>query len=242
MNKDKYISDEYMSDEQLNAFLDGELDSEEGSNLFDKAAQSAELDQRLCQQRKLKELVKHAYREVPEPSRLLPGQSTPRRLFGLAMVASVLLAVGFTAGMFVHDYLNQGSRSNALAAYAGTLAATQSENYLLHVDSGDPNKMELALQKARDLLASAEPGKPRRIEIVANGRGLDLFRSDVTRFADEISALADVRVMFYACSNAIARLEEKGIVVKLVPEANSGFTAVSRVVKRLQGGWNYVKI
>jgi len=234
--------DEYISEEQLNAFLDGELDSEEGSCLFDKAAQSSELDQRLCQQRKLKELVKHAYREVPEPKRLLHGQSTPRSLFGLAMVASLLLVVGFTAGMFIHDYLNQGSRPDSFAAHAGTEVAPQSENYLLHVGSGDPKKMEQALQKARDLLASAEPGKPRHIEVVANGQGLDLFRSDVTLFADEISALADASVMFYACANAIDRLEEKGIKVKLVPEANSGFTAVDRVVKRLQDGWNYVKI
>ena len=66
--------EDHISEEQLNAFVDGELDSEEISCLFDEAEQSAELDQRLCQQRKLKELVKHAYQDVPEPRRHLSGQ------------------------------------------------------------------------------------------------------------------------------------------------------------------------
>ena len=61
--------DENISEEQLNAFIDGELESEEINSVFDEAEQSDDLDGRLCQQRKLKELVKHAYRDVPEPSR-----------------------------------------------------------------------------------------------------------------------------------------------------------------------------
>ena len=57
--------DEHVSEERLNALIDGELDSEEGNALFSEAEQSAELDQRLCQQRKLKELVKHAKFNLP---------------------------------------------------------------------------------------------------------------------------------------------------------------------------------
>ena len=44
--------DEHISEEQLNAFVDGELDSEESSCLLDEAERSADLDQRLCHQRK----------------------------------------------------------------------------------------------------------------------------------------------------------------------------------------------
>ncbi len=230
--------DEYISDEQLNAFLDGELDAEEGSCLFDKAEQSAELDHRLCQQRKLKELVKHAYRDIPEPRRLLSGPSTPRGLFGWAMVASVLLVLGFATGLFTQGYLRPVTPDPG----TNTQAVAEVENFLVHVASGEPEKLRLALQRARDLLASAETDRPRKVEVVANGRGMDLLRSDVTLFADEISSLSDASVMFYACSNAIERLEEKGIKVKLVPEANADYTAVDRVVKRLQEGWHYIKI
>ena len=233
-------NDDHISEEQLNAFVDGELDSEERSCLFDEAEQSAELDQRLCQQRKLKELVKHAYRDVPEPRRLLTGHRTRSSMLGLATAASMLLILGVTAGQLLPRFFDQDLRPGGLTANAQAVADV--ENYILHVVSGEPEKMKFALQQARELLDSAGPDNPRRIEIVANERGLALLRSDVTPFSDEIRVLAHENVVFYACSKAIERLEEKGIEVRLVPEAIPGYTALDRVVERLQGGWQYRKL
>jgi len=235
MNKDEHISEE-----QLNAFVDGELDSEERSNLFDEAERSAELDQRLCQQRKLKELVKHAYRDVPEPRRLLSGRRAHNSVFGLAVAASMLLILGITTGQLMPRFFDKDLSPGGLSANAQAIA--NMENYILHVTSGEPEKMRLALQQARELLDSADSDNPRRVEIVANDRGLDLLRSDVTPFSDEIRALSHENVMFYACSKAIERLEEKGVEVRLVPEAIPGFTALDRVVERMQDGWQYIKL
>jgi intracellular sulfur oxidation DsrE/DsrF family protein len=235
MNKDEHVSEE-----QLNAFVDGELDSEERSNLFDEAERSGELDQRLCQQRKMKELVKHAYRDVPEPRRLLSGRRAHNSVFGLALAASVLLIVGITTGQLMPRLFDQDLRPGGLSANAQAIADV--ENYILHVTSSEPEKMRLALRQARELLDSADSDNPRRVEIVANDRGLDLLRSDVTPFSDEIRALSHENVMFYACSKAIERLEEKGVEVRLVPEAIPGFTALDRVVERMQDGWKYIKL
>jgi intracellular sulfur oxidation DsrE/DsrF family protein len=234
--------DENISEEQLNAFVDGELESEETSCLFNEAERSAEIDQRLCQQRKLKELVKHAYRDVPEPRRLLAGRRTPRNMMGIALAASVLLVLGAATGLFVHGFFDQQPHPGGLAATTGTQAITTAENYILHVISGEPEQMRTALIKAQEILSAAEPGRPRQVEVVANERGLDMLRSDITPFSSEISALANENVIFYACSKAIQRLEEKGIEVKLVPEAIPGYTALDRVVIRMKDGWQYVKI
>jgi len=235
MNKDEHVSEE-----QLNAFVDGELDSEERSNLFDEAERSADLDQRLCQQRKIKELVKHAYRDVPEAKRLLSGRRAHKSVFGLAVAASMLLIVGITTGQLMPRFFDQDLRPGGPSA--NTQAIANMENYILHVTSGEPETMRLALQQARELLDSADADNPRRVEIVANDRGLDLLRSDVTPFSDEIRALSHESVMFYACSKAIERLEEKGVEVRLVPEAIPGFTALDRVVERMQDGWQYIKL
>jgi len=235
MNKDEHISEE-----QLNAFVDGELDSEERSSLFDEAERSGELDQRLCQQRKIKELVKHAYRDVPEPRRLLSGRRAHSSVFGLAVAASMLLIVGITTGQLMPRFFDQDLRPGGLPANAQAIA--NMENYILHVTSGEPEKMRLALQQARKLLDSANSDNPRRVEIIANEHGLDLLRSDVTPFSEEIRALSHENVMFYACSKAIERLEEKGVEVRLVPEAIPGFTALDRVVERMQDGWQYIKL
>lgn len=237
MNKDDHISEE-----QLNAFVDGELESEERNNLYDQAEQSAELDQRLCQQRKLKELVKHAYSDVPEPKRHSVRGRSPGSMLGFALAASLLLVVGATASFFIQGYLGPDSSREGYIAATNAGAVVAPQNYILHVASGDTEQMKLALQQAKELLEAAEPGKPRQVEVVANERGLNLLRSDVTPFSDEISALADESVIFYACSKAIQRLEEKGIEVRLVPEAIPGYTALDRVVIRMKDGWQYVKI
>ena len=231
--------DEHFSEEQLNAFVDGELDPEEKSRLYNESAGSPELDMRLCQMRKLKELVRHAYDDVPAPKR--PRGPTLRRSgpFGRALVAGVLLAIGATAGYLGHGLIS-AEPANAPAATAQVLE--QTENYLLHVVSGDPEQMHSALSHAKFLLDSADDGERRRVEIVANERGLDLLRSDVTPFAAEIRALQENDVVFYACARSIQRLQEKGVKVILVPDIRQDYTALDRVVMRMQDGWKYEKI
>lgn len=232
MNKD-----EHFSEEQLNAFADGELDPEEKSRVYNESAHSPELDRQLCQLRKMKELVRHAYDDVPPATR--PGGPPMRRsgLFGRALVAGVLLVLGATVGYLVH-----APNSPAAGPTASAQLSEQPENYLLHVTSGDPEQMKAALEHARYLLESADDGTFRQVEIVANERGLDLLRRDVTPFADEIQALQKNDVVFYACARSIQRLEDKGVNVVLVPYTRQDYTALDRVVMRMQDGWKYEKI
>ena len=237
MNKDHPISEE-----QLNAFVDGELESEEQNCLFDAAERSSELDQRVCQQRKLKELMKHAYREIPEPRQQLTGQRTGLSMFGLAMAASFLLVLGITAGLLIPGYFDQQPNSGGFSNSSNSGAIASVDNYILHVASGEPMQMKLALKKAAELLSDPETGEAHRVEVVANEKGLNLLRSDITPFAKEISDLSNNKVIFYACSKAIERLEEKGITVQLVPEAIPNQTALDRVVIRMKDGWKYIKI
>jgi len=228
MNKDKEFSEE-----QINALVDGELEPEEKSRLYNEAARSEELDQRLCQQRKIKELVKIAYEDVPPPNRGAKPPLTRAGIFGRAIAATVLVAVGLAAGFAGHRYIDQEPGDFA--------AASVSEKYLLHVTSGEPEEMMAALEYANELL-EGDDGNLRQVEIIANEQGLDLLRQDVTPFAAEISALQAEDVVFYACSKTIQRLEEKGIRVELVPYTNPDYTALDRVVTRMQEGWHYEKI
>lgn len=230
--------DEQFSEEQLNAFVDGELDSEDKSRLLIASEDSEGLDQRLCQQRKLKEFVKHAYQETPQPRRMKAAGRMRTGFLGQSMVASVLLLVGVAVGFLAQGYIKQQS---GLEDFSRTVVS-QPENYILHVVSGDPEQMFAALQKAQELLDSAEPGQLRQVEVVANEAGLNLLRSDVTPFAREILALQKENVVFYACSRTIERLENNGVDVQLVSDARHDYTALDRVVIRMRDGWEYIKI
>jgi len=227
--------DEHFSEEQLNAFVDGELDPEEKSRLFNESERSPDLDLRLCQQRKLKELVKHAYIDVAPPKHIAGSQLTQSGIFGTSLVAGILLLLGIAGGFFAHNYLDQTRATDVVAT-------TKIHNYLLHVTSGEPEMMLAALEEARQILNSGANGEFRQVEIIANEKGLDLLRTDITPYAEEIMALQKNNVVFYACSKTIERLEEKGVTVQLVPFANPNYTALDRVVKRMQDGWKYEKI
>jgi intracellular sulfur oxidation DsrE/DsrF family protein len=222
------------SEEQLNAFVDGELDPEEKSRLYNEAEASPELDRQLCQQRKIKELVQHAYADPPAPRRQSRAPLPRSTFLGRLLVAAVLLGVGVSGGLLTHRYLDGQLPADTAAVEAG--------NYILHVTSDEPRQMRAALTKARYLLESAGAGRIRHVEVVANERGIDLLRSDVTPFADEIRALHDRNVVFYACSRTVERLEQRGIDVRLVPEARQDGTALDRVVLRMKDGWEYIKI
>ena len=234
MNKDEHISEE-----QVNAFVDGELDAEEKSRLLNQSEHSAELDLRLCQQRKLKELVKHAYVDVPPPRHIASSPLAQSGFLGRSLVAGVMLVLGLSGGFIIHSYFDQ---TQGLATNVVSEPAAEIENYLLHVVSGEPEQMLAALQQARYLLESADDGEFRQVEIIANEQGLDLLRSDITPYAREITDLQRSNVVFYACSKTIARLEEKGVTVQLVPYTNPDYTALDRVVTRMQAGWIYEKI
>jgi len=228
--------DDIISDEQLSAFTDGELEAEEENRVFTLSEQCPELDARLCQQRKIKEMVQHAYRDVPKPRRR-DNRGGPRGgLFSLAAAALLALTIGLAGG-----WLAARSHDSGTAPAASAVPASQ-DTWLLHVASSDPARMQFALDRAEELMSGPAATAQSRVEIVANEGGLDLLRSDRTPFADRIRELADRDVLFFACSRAIDRLQEQGVEVRLVPEANTHYSALDRVVHRMQQGWTYERI
>lgn len=228
--------DDIISDEQLSAFTDGELESEEENRIFTLSEECAELDARLCQQRKVKELVQHAYRDIPQPRRHDRRGGRRGSLFSLAAAAVLALAVGLAGGWMASRSLEGG------APHAAAAVPASQDTWLLHVASSDPARMQLALDRAEELMNAPGASEPSRVEIVANEGGLDLLRSDRSPFADRIRELAEQDVLFFACSKAIERLEEQGVDVQLLPQANTRYSALDRVVYRMQQGWTYEKI
>jgi intracellular sulfur oxidation DsrE/DsrF family protein len=228
-------TDDIISDEQLSAFTDGELESDEENRIFTLSEQCPELDARLCQQRKIKEMVQHAYRDVPEPRRRDKRAGPRGSLFSLAAAAVLALAVGLAGGWFASRSLEAGSA-------AAAVAPASRDTWLLHVSTSDPVRMQRALDRAEELMTGGGASSNRQVEIVANEAGLNLLRSDTTPFAERIRALAEQDVLFFACNRAIERLQERGVEVRLVPEANTHYSALDRVVHRMQQGWTYEKI
>lgn len=224
------------SDERLNAFVDNELGAQEREEILAAIAEDAELSQRLCALRSTKELVRHAYGQVPASPRTRGRRVS---LWSGALAAGLALVAGVLIGW-------QGHRASVspgapALAWMGGLFASQPTRVLLHLDSSQAERMEEALDMAEAYLAKAGHA---RVELVVNNSGLDLLRQEATPHAARIAALAARHDMlaFVACGNAIARYRSAGLDVTLVPEARVERTAVEHIVDRVRAGWTYLKI
>ncbi len=244
---------EDFSDEYLNAFIDGELDDEERELLLDELRRNETLNARLCDLQKVRELLQHAYAHPPEPPRdsaLTPPRRRSRLVTSIA--ASIALGVGVLLGWNMHDIRQPAGNLLEIAQslqLGGATGAADNEPWrvVLHVTTADSHRLATLLDEAEGLLARHAGGaaRPVAVEVLANGRGLDLLRVDTTPFAErirELQARYD-NLTFKACSNAIKRLKrEKNIDVILLPEAKVVPTAIGEVIQRQREGWAYVQI
>lgn len=228
----------------LDAYVDGELAADERALVMARLEADAAFKADACELRLLKDQVRNAYLAppaVPQQMRRMPGG------WSMAMAASLILALGVGAGWLGRDVASQPAAFESLAGLpdgyrAVALSAQIDPNkIILHLDSGDPGRLEKVLDLADRLLAKQRAA---RIEIVVNSYGLDLLRADVTPLAGRIESMAQqhANLSFVACGQTVARLKRDGVKVDLLPVAYTSSSAINEIMTRMGQGWVYVKV
>lgn len=228
------------SDEQLNAYIDNQLDVEEAGQVLEGLRENAALNQQVCQLRQTQELLRHAYSEgaIPEGRTEVKKRRWPRYLQGAAAV--LLLAIGASVGWLAHSNAPAGMQGVSL----GT-AQSRPQNIILHISTDDPIKVSDALDQAELMLArNKEKGKEFRLEIVANGDGLNLLRARYSSYPERTEELIrhydNLSIM--ACARTLQAIRDQGGDVELLPHVSTTESALERVVDRLQDGWLYIRV
>jgi len=225
----------HVSDEQLNAFIDDELDVADRDRLLAHIAGDGELAQRACALRLTKEQLRHAYAQPPLPPRQTRAARPWRALATMVMVCAAALA-----GWYGHERLHPAD-----AALGATAQLGDTTRIVLHVASADAQMGTVALTEAENLLRTArESGQPIAVELVANAGGLDLLRLDTSPYVQRIARLRAEHSNFtlVACGNTVQRLQERGIEVRLLPGARVASSALDQIVSRLKQGWTYIRV
>lgn len=238
-----------ISQEQLNAFIDGELDLTEKDRLFVALDGNPELAHQLCTLRAVKEMVSHGYAEPPPVHRNnRPRQFTMSHYLATGMV----LVLGLAMGWMGRDWSSpqrpvQFAQNHAdmlrPISLAGVTADTR--KIVLHVDSALPVKLKTLLDDVDYLLQhQTAQGRPVQVEVIANNYGLDLLRADITPYAARIDDLArhHTNISFVACGQTMRRLTKEGVKVELLPQVRVAPTAIGQIINRLQHGWTYIKV
>ena len=238
-----------VSEETVNAYVDNQLDIEEKERVFTELERDEELNRRVCELRKLRDLMQDAYREPPPPARRANVMHRLTPVISRVAAVVLLLAIGATSGWLGHMQWTKAERvreANAglQIAEAKRLIGLQ-QNVILHLTNGDPKTLNTALNEAQSLLnVYKSSGKRLQLEIVANDTGLNLLRSDVSPYKGRVEQLIHEydNVTFMACAKAMQRLKEQGTRVNLLPNTKVVPSALSQIVKRLDQGWLYIKV
>lgn len=250
------MSDKNFSDEFLNAFIDDQLAPEEKSRAYPIINQDKALSQRVCELRKMRDLVQLAYKDVPTAPTPQAGRSKgSTRRYTAAVAAGLVLSVGVAMGWVLRGVEGQPLQGESLAAHAPSTAAPElihtgaannEVKIVLHINRGTPEAMKAVLDEAESVLNFYQgTGVTAVVEIIANGDGLDLLRTDRSPFASRINAMQKRydNLSFAACQNTIDRLKrEHGIQARLIPEATVIDSGVAQIILLQQQGWAYVQV
>ena len=240
---------EPITDEQLHAFVDNQLDASERAVILKAISNDADLTLRVSHIRQDMELLKLAYSDLPMPSSKQNrsrryGSLSVQRNVSAAIAASVFLVVGIFTGWIVsntgHDPIN--TRFTEIKQFDPT--RSNKKKIMIHISSFDQKRINSALNMAEKILKHSKD-KHRNIElaIVANADGLGVLRSNST-YSARIKNIADGynNVKFLACGIAMenVRLKE-GRTPNLLPQATKIPAALNEILNKLKTGWVYIK-
>ncbi len=238
------------SDEFLNAYIDGELATDERSQLLDDTRQDSELATRLCRLQKVKDMVQLAHHTVENANLDQTGKRRLQRYSLRACAASLLLGMGLVLGNYTalseaHSpslmELAQTSKFNVQPA-----SAEREWKLIVHVNSGDPARLRAVLDETEHLLkTSAGSTRKVQIEVLANGEGIRMLEDKNTPYARKILAMESSykNVRFLACQIALNRhKDEDGFDIDLLPGVTVVSSAVTQAKTRQREGWTYLRI
>ena len=240
-----------VSDEILGAYVDDELACSEKRAIADEIKSDSELAGRAQSILDLKASIKNAYPENSSgKSRSELPSGSDKRFLKQSIVASLIMACGLILGAILNNPASQSSSeyvsaNDTLFGIKVSPVTQQHDKVLLHVSSSDLNKLDYLLTRTEKLLSDSESNDyPLNIEIIANSKGIDLFRKTASPYADRIKKLQQQysNLQFIACKNTIQRLQNSGQNTQMIKGVKKDKPALDTIINRMDKGWTYVKI
>ncbi len=227
-----------ISDELLNSFIDGQLTDEERHEILDLLEQDKALAVRVCEFQRVKQRVKLAYDQIPT-SHLSETVVQKFNYFPRIAAAVAIFCLGILLGTVGLNQIQQEQQSESLTTNDATTKV------LVHLTTSDSEiglntftNLENMLQEYR------ERGQNIRVEVVANGHGINLLRQGTTPFAALIARLTEEyqNLSFAACKNTIDQIQiTSDEEIDLIPQAKLIDSGIVEVIQRQQQGWTYIR-
>jgi intracellular sulfur oxidation DsrE/DsrF family protein len=233
-----------VSEEQLNALLDNELDADERARVLAAIDSNPALQARYNELQRLKYLVTNAYQVVPTQRSNDHQRNKSVNYTGVGLASAALVLLGIWIGWSIHPQMNEPAELNFQYVEKLDTSTIKGDKILLHINTNDPNRVQASLHWAENILQTSRTNHTHLdLEIVVNAEGLKILRVG-SPYAQEIAEMTKDfdNIKFLACGmakqNAMLR-ENKPI--KLLPEARDIPAALEQIVTRMQQGWIYLR-
>jgi intracellular sulfur oxidation DsrE/DsrF family protein len=245
------MNDQRFTEEQLNLYIDEQLDTEEMHQIHDAMSKDSSLRERICQLKAVRELVGIAYQSPPEPENPRQPRAKNSTLAWRSLAASLVLGLGILLGWGTYD-LNplrvngDAAAVDAFKFYSEQAAVDHNERkIILHISTDDIGAVKSALDEADNLIASYRKANTSlKMDIITNKDGINLLRADVSPYVDRIESMVhDSNVSLYACERSIMKAEQReGKKMVFLPETVTTKSARELIPERLKQGWIYIKV
>ncbi len=197
MSREKKFSDEF-----LNAFVDDQLETEEKGRAYLEIGQDEELNRRVCELRKLRELVRLSYENPPLPENGLSETVTTTRRVRFNIAAGLTLILGVMLGWLLHS--SSGFYTDALAPPSQETGVSQAAPDTITVKASKTP----ARRPAETKLATAAPlSKP---AVAPTGEQMKVLfhvsRSGKVYLKDALDEIEEL-LKFYNATGQRARVE-----------------------------------
>lgn len=237
-------SERPISEEQLNAFVDNELEAEERAQILSALQDNRDLSEELAALQQINEMIALAYEDVPAGSAQIKNVGSGRWTALRLAAVFIILVIGGALGWLLHQSEALPSNPSFISLAQLNTRHPSDNKILIHINAMDKVRIVKALNDTEQLIDNAKKsGRPLKVEIVANESGLGMLRKG-SPYAKRIHQLAASykNVSFLACGVAMetARLKE-GHPIKLLPEAHKIHAALDQILSRLKQGWLYVR-
>jgi len=237
------------SDEFLNAYIDDELSQSDKSRLLAAARKNEQLNRRLCQLQRVRNMVQLAYHDVNLP---LDDQPVPQRNNSfhprLATAASILLLVGALAGWFTHNHFadKRGLTELVKELRTNNPHTTDPWKLMVQVSTNDQHRFAVLMDETERLLKAAQAKNENVvIQILANSEGINLLKDDQSAMSLRVRGLNRQynNLLLTACGQTLKKLKLKNQrVPRLLNEAMVVPSALQEVIEKQKQGWTYVRI
>jgi intracellular sulfur oxidation DsrE/DsrF family protein len=238
-----------ITEDRLNLFIDEQLDTDELNAIREAVLEDRALRERVCQLKAVRELIGYAYSEVPPSRYENASQKKSASKYTRAIAASVTLVVGVVLGWSTYEYSpnasNVISAENTFEYVSNQVAIDHAQRkIILHIDSGDMQVVNAALNEADHLLATyRKANTPMKLDVITNKDGINILRPDVSPYVARIQKMIDEDgVSFFACERSVAKAHQKeGVEIVLMKGVKADKTARELIPERLEKGWVYIK-